>query len=536
MIAGLGDRVAALRRAVDAAAGRGDPEVLAEAEQIVRRAGERAAFDGEFTVVALAGATGSGKSSLFNALTGTELAQTAVRRPTTSRAMGVCWGSALPHELLDWLDVPRRHLIAAPAEDPLAKLVLLDLPDHDSTEVSHRLAVDRLVERVDALVWVVDPQKYADAALHDNYLKPLAPYSDLMLMLLNQADLLRPADLDRCVTDLRRLLDSEGLRRTPIMVTSALRGTGIAELREMLAQTVAGKQASVRRLRTDVEVAAGRLAEDLGVSPATSLKKTGQLGRQAQPDLTAALAEAAGVPTVVDGVLKSWLRRGRAATGWPFLSWIGRLRRDPLKRLRLELPAGSAEVGRTALPRATPLQQARVEGALRSLTDTAAAGLPKGWAAAVRTAAHSNQGNLPARLDTAIAGTDLRTRRGSWWWGLFTVVQWVLVIAVLVGGGWHLYNGLGPLWQLPRLPEVLWQGTPVATWLLGGGVLAGLLLALLGRLFVRIGAGARARAADKALRASIASVTAEQVIEPVQAELDRYASAVRAVAEARGRA
>ncbi|MGC3954379.1 MAG: 50S ribosome-binding GTPase [Propionicimonas sp.] len=529
---GLSDQVAALRRAVDAAAGRSDAGVLAQADEVVRRAGERVAFDGEFTVVALAGATGSGKSSLFNALTGTELAQIAVRRPTTAKAMGVTWGSALPHELLDWLDIPRRHLIATAADDPLAKLVLLDLPDHDSTEVAHRLTVDKLVERVDALIWVVDPQKYADAALHDGYLKPLAPYSHLMLVVLNQADLLRPDELEHCLEDLRRLLDSEGLRSTPVMVTSALRGTGIDGLREVLAQTVAGKQAAVRRLQTDVKVAAGRLADELG---GRSPSKHG-LSKPARAELTTALAEAAGVPTVVDGVRRSWTKRGRAATGWPFLSWIGRLRRDPLQRLRLELPAGSAEIGRTALPTATPVQQARVEAALRSLTDQAASGLPKGWTEAVRAAARTNQAVLPARLDTAIAATDLRTRRGAAWWGLFGVLQWLLVAAVLVGGLWHLYSLLGPLWQLPRLPELLWQGTPVPTWLLGGGVLAGLLLALLGRGLVLIGAGSRARAAEKSLRAAIAVVTDEQVLQPVQAELDRYAAAVQAIAEARGQA
>jgi hypothetical protein len=80
---------------------------------------------------------------------------------------------------------------------------------------------------------------------------------------------------------------------------------------------------------------------------------------------------------------------------------------------------------------------------------------------------------------------------------------------------------------------VLWYGTPAPTWLLGGGVLAGLVLALLGRVFVRIGAGWRARTAEKSLRRAIAAVTAEQVVEPVQAELDRYATAVKAVAEAR---
>ena len=37
------------------------------------------------------------------------------------------------------------------------------------------MEVDRLVQLVDMLIWVVDPQKYADAALHDRYLIPLAP-------------------------------------------------------------------------------------------------------------------------------------------------------------------------------------------------------------------------------------------------------------------------------------------------------------------------------------------------------------------------
>ncbi len=526
--ADLGDRVAALREAVEASDGRAAGDVVERARQVVDRAGERVTF-GDHTVVALAGATGSGKSTLFNAITGTELAETAVRRPTTARAMGVAWGTSLPHELLDWLDVPRRHLIAAAPDSPLARLVLVDLPDHDSTEVSHRLTVDRLVQRVDALAWVVDPQKYADAALHDSYLKPLAPYAEVMIVLLNQSDRLSPDELDQCVRDLRGLLDREGLKRVPLMVTSALRGTGVPELREMLARTVSTKRATVRRLETDVKVAAAGLFEELGDGKPRSLDKA------ARSELTAALGDAAGVPSVVDGVYRAWRKRGRAATGWPFVSWIGNLRVDPLKRLRLELPSRSAEVGRTALPTATPVQRGRVEGALRTLTESAVEGLPRGWADAVRAAAHRNQAHLPDRLDTAIAATDLRTRNGSWWWALWRVLQWLLVAAVVAGGLWLLYNLFHSYLMLPPLPPVDWNGVPVATWLLVGGVLAGLLLALVGRILVTIGAGWRARGAEKALRASIGSVTAEQVIEPVQAELDRYARAVDAVARARAR-
>ncbi|MFZ0531167.1 MAG: GTPase, partial [Propionicimonas sp.] len=259
----LARRVRALGDAVEAASGRSDPDLVARAKAVVDRAGQRVALSGAHTVVALAGATGSGKSSLFNAVTGTELAQVAVRRPTTAKPLAVSWGAELPHELLDWLGVTKRHLVASgPSE--FTDLVLLDLPDHDSTEVAHRLSVDRLVELVDALIWVVDPQKYADAALHDGYLKRLVPYAEVMMVVLNQADRLAPAELDRCLRDLRALLDAEGLRSTPIMVTSAVSGFGVPELRAALARTVAGKRAVAKRLATDVSVVAAELDAELG--------------------------------------------------------------------------------------------------------------------------------------------------------------------------------------------------------------------------------------------------------------------------------
>ena len=102
-----------------------------------------------------------------------------VRRPTTATA-GRALGRAAAEDLLDWLQVPRRHgWSRRPAgTDGLDGLVLLDLPDHDSTELSHRLQVDRLVQLVDVMVWVVDPQKYADAALHERYLRPLAEHAE----------------------------------------------------------------------------------------------------------------------------------------------------------------------------------------------------------------------------------------------------------------------------------------------------------------------------------------------------------------------
>ena len=100
-----------------------------------------------------------------------------------------------PSELLEYLGIAPRHQVMRDSlldlgkeDSALQGVVLLDLPDHDSTEVSHHLEVDRLIELADLMVWVLDPQKYADAAIHDRYLAPLATHKDVMLVVLNHID------------------------------------------------------------------------------------------------------------------------------------------------------------------------------------------------------------------------------------------------------------------------------------------------------------------------------------------------------------
>ena len=214
----LADRLAALREAVEIADGRLDVPEVGAARSLLAKAGAREAL-GDATVVALAGATGSGKSTLFNALSGSEVSTPGVRRPTTGVAHASVWGEHGADRLLDWLEVPRRHRVQ-PADPALDGLVLLDLPDHDSIRLENRLEVDRLVELVDVLVWVLDPQKYADAAVHSRYLAPLAGHAGVLVVVLNQVDRLDDASVRACLADLRGLLDREGLAATPVVPTS----------------------------------------------------------------------------------------------------------------------------------------------------------------------------------------------------------------------------------------------------------------------------------------------------------------------------
>ena len=87
------DRIDGLEEAARAARGRLPDDLVDEAAVVAERAGARLRLSGDHTVVALAGATGSGKSSTFNALTGLELSATGVRRPTTSWTMACTWGA-----------------------------------------------------------------------------------------------------------------------------------------------------------------------------------------------------------------------------------------------------------------------------------------------------------------------------------------------------------------------------------------------------------------------------------------------------------
>ena len=518
----LDGRLAALAEAVEVAEGRLDEDVVESARAVVGRAGQRLGLGLEATVVALAGPTGAGKSTLFNALAGAELATSSPRRPTTSAATAAVWGDG-GDPLLDWLEVPRRHRMPGGAQDGL---VLLDLPDFDSVEARHRLEVERLLELVDLVVWVVDPQKYADGALHERYLRPMAAYAGTMVVVLNQSDLLSEDGLAACRKDLGGLLAADGLDGVPILPVSARSGDGLEELWGLLSERVAARLAAVERLEADVSNAAASLGGACGG------RSPGKIGRGERDRLLDALSEAAGVPAVARATSRAHRRRGALATGWPFVRWARRLRPDPLRRLGLGDSAGEAE--HTSLPAATPVQRAQVSAAGRALAAQAAGDLSSPWPGLVRSAATAEEEGMAERLDRAVAGADRQVSRPHWW-VLAGFLQKILAIAVALGAAWLLllvalgYLQLGDVIPLPKV-----EGIALPTLLVGGGALAGLALALLARAVNRSGARRRARAATASMRKRVEAVATELVVEPVEGELAAYDRLCAATEQAAG--
>ncbi len=509
----LPTRIDALQRATELAAGRLPTPLVEAARTVLARSRSRLTHGTEWTVVALAGATGSGKSSLFNALAGSPLSASGVRRPTTASAHAAVWGEQPPDQILEWLDVPHVHRLGT--EDPrLDGLLLLDLPDHDSVEMSNRMEMQRLVALVDLLIWVVDPEKYADAALHDRFLRPMTEHGGVMMFALNQVDRLLPSERSSCRRDLKRLLRDRGLAEVPVIETSAREGTGITELREAMTDRVQNRRAANLRIEADARTAAADLARAGGGSGSAKA-----LGKKDRARLVRALSDAAGIPTVLEAVAAGHRRDARARVGWPVTRWLAGLRAHPLRRLGL---GNGRTAAATSLPRPGGTQLSSLKHTLRDAVAVATRNLPDPWPAIVRRTVVGDPTRLVDPLDQAIAGAEVMAARTPMWWRGASWLQALLLLATVAGGVWLLVLFGFSYLRLPEPPTPEWRGFPVPTLMALGGAATGFILGLAGRGFARLGGKRAASRVRRLLEERVADVTESHVLAPLDAELAAF--------------
>ncbi len=519
---------------------------LVAAHTLVERAGNRLSLSRDHTVVALAGSTGSGKSSLFNALARLKLSPVGVRRPTTGVAHACVWGPLEPaNRLLDWVGVLPRHRFmresALDGDDEAAMrgLVLLDLPDFDSVERGHRLEVDRLLGLVDLIVWVVDPQKYGDRILHQAYLSQFRSHAAVTVVVLNQADRLSTQDTELVLEDLKRLLSEDGLAEAPVLATSAKQPGMLNELRGSLETTVAERQAALRRVTGDLDAISEPLTAMIGPPAAED-----EVDRATVRQLTDALAASAGVGAVADASAAAYRHRAAAATGWPLTRGLRRLRPDPLRRLHLDTQPADTKpaetnavstdiVPRTSLPEADAAQKSAVGLAVRAVSSRAAAPLPEVWKPALADAARSRSADLPDALDRAIGTTDLGLKKAPLWWRAVGALHWLFLAAAVFGLGWLAAGYVIRILGLPELDNPKVGDVPMPTLLLVGGLLLGVLLWLIMRPAVEWGARRARKRAEQRLRASVTEVGREYVVAPVREVLNAYAQAREALSTVR---
>ncbi|MFC8289554.1 GTPase [Streptomyces sp. NPDC057242] len=505
----LRNRLDALHELVGLSRARVESDALAEAGRVLDEAAARQRLSSRHTVIAIAGPTGSGKSTLFNALAGVSVSETGLRRPTTAAPIALSWSEGAAG-LLDRLAIPnrlrRRPLAGGTGDTGLQGLVLVDLPDHDSAVTAHRDQVDRVLGLVDGVIWVVDPEKYADAALHERYLRPLAGHAEVTFVVLNQIDRLGTEAADLVLDDLRRLLDEDGVALgehgepgATVLALSALTGEGVPDLRELVARFVQEKTAPERRLSADIDAAAAKLR------PAYVAEGRAGLDERSRDAFTDRLSAAVGAQAAGEAAERVWRRGAIRACGTP---WLRLYRWYERKRAH-----GSAD------PHPTPPEEEltarqRVEQAVRIVADDASRGLPAPWAQAVREAATRGADGLSEALDElafSLGDPAARPPRPAWW-----------PAAVLAQVVMTLLQVFGALWLVGQIIGVVEPGLLPPVLVMLAGIVGGPLVEWACEGAVKGPARRYGQEAERRLREAAAACGRARVLDPVAAELVRY--------------
>ena len=567
--------------------------LLDDAEAVLKRAGERLRLSSNHTVVALAGGTGSGKSTLFNALSGATFSPPGVTRPLTRHVHACVWGMQGAAPLLDWLGVQRRHRYARASvldtgESDLEGLILLDLPDHDSVVTASMAAVDRLSKLADMVIWVLDPQKYADAAVHNRYLIPLAGHATVFTVVLNKIDVLSPQQARDCEDDLRRLLDAEDLIDAQVFPVSARTGAGLGELRALLTETVTQNRSVTDRIAADIDAIIGGFALYDGpqVAPDTALAAAGaplaaplpeegdlpkapsrppwdltaeeraaiqepaasrppwedatpdgserdptdpgaSVPKESAATLTDAFARAAGLSAIAQAMANAREAQAARLTGWPIGGLLGGSR-DPMGALRAVGAAAEAKVGQA--------QQSEVDNAITAFADTVGGALPEPWSGGLREAARHNAGTVPQALAGAIQAAVAASRsRPPGLWRLVTVWQWLLTVLAVVGIALSVVIAVARLtghnqgWssEVSLIPWLLLMAVAM--------LVLGYVTAVSSRNLAVAAADRERETAEQAMRDRVAEVTHDLVLRPVGQEITQYERFRRELAVVTGR-
>jgi GTP-binding protein EngB required for normal cell division len=512
-----------LARAATAAREIGLEDDAALADGVVHRARERAGFPGATYVLALAGGTGVGKSSLLNALAGRTVSAVRAVRPTTDEP--IAWVAEDRREelgpLMEWLGVRE---VAGHADDSLAGVAILDLPDVDSVRTEHRSRVDELLPRIDAVAWVVDPEKYDDERLHA-YLRMLAAHAPRMRFVLNKADRLNGEQRDELAADLRRRLAAAGIDAPRVSVVSAARGDGMDAFRAELASEADAKGLVADKLATDAREASATLARAVGVAPGSSVEPL--LPAEARAAATRAAVEGAlaviDPPGVARQVQAAVLARARHTGGSllgrviALLLWItGQQRRsaDPAGYLRDWRRRGS--LGRAVNPVHAALVEASGHVPARSR------------AAILRSlGADETEAAVTRALDRVAgdAAAELRVP-GSLLWPVIGAVQLVVGAFFAFAVAWYVTlfvsGGAVPVAtvDLPVLGPV-----PLPLVLLAGSILVSAIIGLM----LSAHAGWIGRRLGDRLAARVRAAVADAVESAGMSGLDRVEEARRTI-------
>ena len=206
--------------------------------------------------IALAGCTGSGKSTLINALAGSRIASMSDRRPCTTQTRVYHHGEVpcggLPGDLAE------QATFVAHDRPELRQKVIVDTPDLDTFYTEHRDATRALLKAAGLVIYVFSPERYVEERAW-SVIREEQRFS-ACLAVLNKADTVPPEVLQRIAGEIRQRFAEMGKPDIPVLCISAAHHVAEGDSRPAATSQVTLDEFLTLRAYIEHELQAGDIA------------------------------------------------------------------------------------------------------------------------------------------------------------------------------------------------------------------------------------------------------------------------------------
>lgn len=357
----------------------------------------RDALDPRVTVIAVAGPSGTGKSTVVNTLARrNSLVPTGMHRPTTTELVAYVDAEVTAAPFLELSGIPRSVSVefcttrSNPLRDSLGMVgeghqvrsaltqcghpIVVEVPD---TLLVPELtsAASQVLETADLILWTTDSQKYADAAFHSRISAfPRHPNS---YFVLTHTEGLTESQLQTLNQELAAIAERIGVS-PEILQISLYDESSLARFRETVAELSHAPEARWRGQQAAIHHAATKLGQDL------ELDVTGEFSTQpvqapsvasppspAETKLVDQVTQVSGLSAMEANFSKQYLRAGGFWTLWPVLNWLAGIK--PLAHVNQDNSAtpGEPEADKPVGPSADPSpEQTADESATPAVADS----------------------------------------------------------------------------------------------------------------------------------------------------------------------
>lgn len=397
----------ALHRAVEcldaAQVTSGSEAFLAQALEDLRRLENqlerRDALDPRVTVVAVAGPSGTGKSTVVNTLARrNSLVPTGTHRPTTTELVAYVDADVAAAPFLELSGIPRSVSVefCSSGSNPFGESLgtageSYQIRSALSAQCGHPIVVEvpdtllvpelaaataQVLETADVILWTTDSQKYADAAFHSQI--SAFPRHRNSYFVLTHTEGLTETQVQTLHQELAAIAERLGVS-PEILQISVYDDSSLARFRETVAGLTRAPEARWRGEQAAIHHAATRLSQDLELARDDCAKQPGQAqsvsASPSENTLVDQVAQVSGIEAVQANFSKQYLQAGGFWTLWPVLNWLAGIKPSSPVNQDPATASGEPHEDEPVASAGAPFPEpAAKDGAASEATDSLAAG------------------------------------------------------------------------------------------------------------------------------------------------------------------